>query len=116
MGETMMPADARYASNGPVLDPSVLLEAIPGDPSLGFVLLDEGLRSLVDYLAQIDVNGDDWSAYSHKIKGLAAGLGAARLADAAAHAQAAPDHARRAAWLGIMRRELAFLEMHLRQH
>jgi HPt (histidine-containing phosphotransfer) domain-containing protein len=108
-----MVRDPDFHSTCQVIDPMLIAQLAQLDADLGASLLQDGIASLRQRLAELQTGMDAWSSQVHCIKGLAASLGAARLADAAGHAENADDVARRASWIGIMRRELAHLEMRL---
>jgi HPt (histidine-containing phosphotransfer) domain-containing protein len=105
-----------FESSGSVYDPSVMAVATGGDLDLSLDLLGQGFDALRSYISVMDPATPDWSAQVHKIKGLAASLGARRLADAARIAETCDGEAKRQAWLGLLRRELSHLECRLFRH
>jgi HPt (histidine-containing phosphotransfer) domain-containing protein len=112
----MAEMQVEFESNGSVYDPSVMALATGGDIELGLDLLGQGLEALRRYVLAVEASAADWPAQMHKIKGLSASLGARRLSDAARFAEGCQDGARRAGWLGLLRRELDHLEVMLFRH
>jgi HPt (histidine-containing phosphotransfer) domain-containing protein len=105
-----------FESSGSVYDPTVMTVATGGDLDLSLDLLGQGFDALRTYISAIDPVAPNWSAQIHKIKGLAASLGARRLADAARIAEVCEEQIKREAWLGLLRRELNHLECRLFRH
>jgi hypothetical protein len=105
-----------FESNGSVYDPSVMALATGGDMELSLDLLGQGFDALRNYVCALEPAVADWSAQVHKIKGLAATLGARRLADAARIAEGCEDAPKREAWRNLLRRELSHLECLLFRH
>jgi HPt (histidine-containing phosphotransfer) domain-containing protein len=105
-----------FESNGSVYDPNVMAIATGGDMELSLDLLGQGFDALRSYIMSVDPDATNWPAQIHKIKGLAASLGARRLADAARIAETCADGLKREAWLGLLRRELGHLECRLFRH
>ncbi len=105
-----------FESSGLVYDPNVMTVATGGDFELSLDLLGQGIDALRSYITAIDPVVTTWPAQLHKIKGLAASLGAGRLADAARMAETCEDVVKRTAWLNLLRRELGQLECRLFRH
>jgi hypothetical protein len=105
-----------FESNGSVYDPTVMAVATGGDMVLSLDLLGQGFDALRSYISSADPVAPSWPAQLHKIKGLAASLGARRLADAARIAETCDAEQKRQAWLGLLRRELSHLECRLFRH
>lgn len=106
------PIDGCSAEN--IYDSTVIGAIAGGNAAIHADILQQGLTALRAYLAALDVTEPAWPASVHKIKGLAASLGAQRLADAAGRAERCTDCTKRLAWLGLLRREFAHLEARLR--
>ncbi len=105
-----------FESSGSVYDPSVMAIATGGDMDLSLDLLGQGFDALRRYITVADPAAVGWPEQVHKIKGLAASLGARRLADAARSAEGCDGPVKREAWLGLLRRELSHLECRLFRH
>jgi HPt (histidine-containing phosphotransfer) domain-containing protein len=112
----MMESQVEFESSGSVYDPSVMAVATGGDIDLSLDLLGQGFDALRRYISLIDPTSANWPAQLHKIKGLAASIGAHRLADAARVAETCEGSVKREAWLGLLRRELSHLECRLFRH
>jgi HPt (histidine-containing phosphotransfer) domain-containing protein len=112
----MAESQVEFESSGSVYDPSVMAIATGGDMDLSLDLLGQGFDALRSYISAIDPTSTNWSAQVHKIKGLAASLGARRLADAARIAEVCEGPIKREAWLALLRRELSHLECRLFRH
>jgi HPt (histidine-containing phosphotransfer) domain-containing protein len=112
----MAEIQVEFESNGSVYDPSVMAIATGGDMELSLDLLGQGLDALRSYITSADPITTSWPAQVHKIKGLAASLGARRLAEAARSAEHCDGLVKREAWLGLLRRELSHLECRLFRH
>jgi HPt (histidine-containing phosphotransfer) domain-containing protein len=112
----MAEIQVEFESNGSVYDPSVMVIATGGDMDLSLDLLGQGFDALRSYINAIDPISVNWPEQVHKIKGLAASLGARRLADAARFAETCEGQIKREAWLGLLRRELNHLECRLFRH
>jgi HPt (histidine-containing phosphotransfer) domain-containing protein len=105
-----------FESSGSIYDPNVMALATDGDMELSLDLLGQGFDALRSYVSALDPALPDWAAQMHKIKGLAASLGARRLADAARIAEGCEDRPKRDAWQNLIRRELSHLECMLFRH
>jgi HPt (histidine-containing phosphotransfer) domain-containing protein len=105
-----------FESSGSVYDPNVMALATGGDMELSLDLLGQGFDALRNYVCALEPAMEDWAAQAHKIKGLAATLGARRLADAARIAEGCQDMPKREAWHNLLRRELSHLECLLFRH
>jgi hypothetical protein len=112
----MAEVQVKFESSGVVYDPTVMTVATGGDLGLSLDLLGQGFNALRSYISALDPVAAQWPAQIHKIKGLAASLGARRLADAARIAEVCEEPIKREAWLGLLRRELNHLECRLFRH
>lgn len=112
----MAEIQVEFEASGSIYDPSVMAIATGGDMDLSLDLLGQGLDALRSYIMAADPVDANWPAQVHKIKGLAASLGARRLAEAARSAENCDGPIKREAWLGLLRRELSHLECRLFRH
>lgn len=94
----------------PLLDSGQLLQYSGGDPDLANELLGDFLTLARDYVGQLGKAGTvaEWSDGTHRIKGAAQGIGAAKLALLATMAEA--DCASVDAWPSYLQRMAAALD------
>lgn len=94
-------------------DSHVLAGAAGGDLALASSLIGEALASLRSQVNLLAADTPQWRDQVHRFKGLAATLGALRVARVASHAEGCTDPGSRADWLDLLHREMAVLEREL---
>jgi hypothetical protein len=112
----MVESRVEFKSSGLVYDSTVMAMATRGDADMNLELVVQGVNALGCSIAAVQPTSPYWAEQIHKIKGLAASLGAGRLADAAHIAECCEGFVQREAWLGLLRRELSHLECRIFRH
>lgn len=98
-----------WSASMPVFDSSQLGLSVGNDQVFMQDMVMSGIHALSEQIAELARPGDQWPRMTHRLKGLAASIGAKRMAQIAKHAETVTDVQDQAAWHAKLSEELLTL-------
>ncbi len=98
-----------WLGSAPVFDSSQLSISIGDDQDFMQEMVISGIRALSEQISDLARPGDQWQQMTHRLKGLAASIGAKRMAQVAKCAETTVSLSEQAEWHARLSEELLIL-------